>query len=97
MVLTKEEFISAVEAKGKPNDFKTHAAAVRAVDAVFDVIRDTLQEGGSVRVYGFGIFSTKEVAETTRKNMLTGEPYVVPKHLRVAFKSSSKLKDLINS
>lgn len=97
MVLTKEQFISAVEAKMKPDDFKTHGSAVRAVDAVFDVIKDTLQEGGSVRVYGFGIFSTKEVAETTRKNMLTGETYVVPKHLRVAFKPSSKLKDLINS
>ena len=36
MVLTKEEFISAVEAKVKPNDFKTHAVAVRAVDAVFE-------------------------------------------------------------
>lgn len=52
--MTKQEFVDAVARKAD----LTKRDAANAVDAVLDVITETLKAGGQVNFTGFGKFST---------------------------------------
>ncbi len=51
-----------------PKDVVSKAAARRIVDAIFDQISETVSEGGSVRISGFGTFECVEHAARTAVN-----------------------------
>ena len=68
-----------------------------AVEAVFQVITETLQGGGDVRVLGFGNFVVQQRAATTGRNPMTGEPVDIPAKRVPKFSAGKGLKEAVNS
>lgn len=64
-----------------------------AVDAIVQVISDTLQKGDKVVVPGFGTFEVKARAARTGRNPQTGEEIQIAAAKLPAFKAGKALKD----
>lgn len=87
------------------NDLVAHVAAVtnlsktdalRAVDAVFEGITDSLKKGDEVRLVGFGTFAVAERAASKGRNPRTGEEIEIPSSRQPKFKAGKTLKDALN-
>jgi len=90
--MNKSELIDAVaETANLPR-----ATAERAVNAVFDSIRDALVKGEQVVLTGFGTFSVKERAARTGRNPQTGETIQIAASRVPSFKAGKTLKDAVN-
>ena len=74
----------------------TKKAAAAAVNAVLDVVAETLAQGGDVKITGFGGFEVKERAARTGRNPKTGETVEIPASKYVAFSAGSTLKEKVN-
>ena len=72
------------------------ADSAKAVDAVFACIMKSLQDGGDVRVVGFGTFSVSERAASTGRNPQTGETIQIAASKQPRFKAGKALKDALN-
>ena len=66
------------------------------VDMVFDVMKDTLQQGDKVKVSGFGNFVVKHKNERIGRNPKTGEEITISSRRVLTFKPSQVLKKLLN-
>jgi DNA-binding protein HU-beta len=74
----------------------TKAAAGRALDAVIDSITDSLKQGDSVVLVGFGTFSVRDRAARTGRNPQTGAEIQIAAAKVPAFKAGKALKDAVN-
>ncbi len=74
----------------------SRADSAKAVDAVFDCITASLQDGGDVRVVGFGTFSVSRRAASTGRNPQTGETIQIAASNQPKFKAGKALKDALN-
>jgi DNA-binding protein HU-beta len=74
----------------------SHAAAQRAVDAIFGAISNSLRNGQTVMLTGFGSFSVAQRAERSGRNPRTGEPITIAASRNPRFKAGKGLKDAIN-
>lgn len=74
----------------------SHASAQRAVDAIFGAISDSLRNGETVTLTGFGSFSVAQRAERSGRNPRTGEPITIAASRNPRFKAGKGLKDAIN-
>ncbi len=72
------------------------AAATRAVDAVVDIITDTLKEGDQVTIVGFGTFLVRERGARSGRNPRTGESIEIAASNVPSFKAGKALKDALN-
>ena len=90
--MKKSEFISAVAAAA--NVTKKEAEAV--VDATFATLSQEMKNGESVRIAGFGTFTTRKRSERTSKNPRTGEIITVSATNVPTFKAGKELKTLVN-
>ena len=90
--MNKNDLVAKVAEKADLN--KTDAG--NAVDAVFDVITETLVEGGEVRLVGFGTFAVAERAATEGRNPRTGEKIAISASKQPKFKAGKGLKDALN-
>ncbi len=90
--MNKGDLIDAVAAKTD----MPKADATDAVNAVFDSIKSTLAEGGSVSIAGFGSFVVRDRKARTGRNPKTGEPLHIPASKAAAFKAGKALKDAVN-
>lgn len=70
-------------------------AAASAVDAVIGGISNTLSNGGSVSLVGFGAFSVSHRAARTARNPRTGETINVGPSKAPKFKPGKALKDAV--
>jgi len=70
--------------------------ATEAVEAVFKGIQETLKDGDSVTLVGFGTFSVSERAARTGRNPRTGEVITIPASKSPKFKAGKALKDALN-
>jgi DNA-binding protein HU-beta len=70
--------------------------AGEAVEAVLKGIQETLQNGDSVTLVGFGTFSVSERAARTGRNPRTGEVITIPASKSPKFKAGKALKDALN-
>lgn len=75
----------------------TKVESEKAVEAVFDTIKETLSKGEEVSVAGFGIFEAKMRAARTARNPRTGEPIQVPAMRTPKFRAAKALKDAVKS
>lgn len=66
------------------------------VDMVFEVMKDTLQNGDKVKVSGFGNFVVKHKNERIGRNPKTGEEITISSRRVLTFKPSQVLKKLLN-
>ena len=70
--------------------------AIKAVEAVFDVISASLKKGDEVRLVGFGTFSISKRKASTGRNPRTGEPMTIKASTQPKFKAGKGLKDAVN-
>ncbi|GIO11694.1 DNA-binding protein HU 1 [Cohnella xylanilytica] len=67
--------------------------ATSAVDAVFDVISEALQNGDKVQLVGFGNFEVRERSARKGRNPQTGVEIEIPAGKIPAFKPGKALKE----
>ncbi len=67
------------------------------VEAVFDIIKTTLENGEKIKIAGFGNFVVKEKADRRGRNPQTGEEITITARKILTFKPSQVLKATINS
>ncbi len=72
------------------------AAAGRALDSFIEAISDTLKDGDSVALVGFGTFQVKERSARTGRNPQTGAEIQIAAANVPSFKAGKALKDAVN-
>lgn len=87
----KADLIDGVAAKSG----LTKKDATAAVEALFEVVTETLAEGERVQVIGFGSFEVRERAARKGRNPQTGDEIEIPATKVPAFKAGKGLKDAV--
>lgn len=90
--MNKSELIDAIADAAE----LSKADAGRALDAFVKTVEDTLRQGDSVTLVGFGTYSVKERAERKGRNPQTGEEITIKAAKIPAFKAGKTLKDAVN-
>lgn len=90
--MNKNDLVAQVAAKTGIS----RADSSRAVDAVFDSITASLQDGNEVRLVGFGTFSVASRGARSGHNPRTGEEIDIPASKQPKFKAGKSLKDAVN-
>ncbi|AEA60424.1 MULTISPECIES: integration host factor subunit alpha [Burkholderia] len=67
------------------------------VEAFFEVIRDALENGESVKLSGFGNFQLRDKPQRPGRNPKTGEAIPIAARRVVTFHASQKLKALVEN
>ena len=65
------------------------------VEAFFEVIRDALESGDSVKLSGFGNFQLRDKPQRPGRNPKTGEEIPITARRVVTFHASQKLKAMV--
>lgn len=74
----------------------TKASAQRAVNAIFDKIKEEINNGNSVQIYGFGRFEKRHRKARKGRNPATGEELQIEARNGVGFKPSTQWRNEIN-
>ena len=90
--MNKSELIDAV---ASATDL-TKADAGRAIDATVAAITNTLSNGDSLSLIGFGTFSISHRAARAGRNPRTGETIQIKAAKLPKFKAGKALKDAVN-
>jgi DNA-binding protein HU-beta len=90
--MNKAELSSAIVAKTG----LTKKDAEKVINAVVDVISDSLKAGEKVQIVGFGSFEVKERPARTARNPRTGEEIKIDASKAPVFKAGKALKDIVN-
>jgi len=90
--MTKADLIESIYLK---TGFSKKESA-EIVETVFDLIKDTLEEGEKIKIAGFGNFVVKEKATRRGRNPQTGEEIEISARRILTFKPSQVLKNAIN-
>jgi integration host factor subunit alpha len=69
---------------------------VSAVESIFEIIKDELEQGNPVTMPGFGKWTVKSKRERNGRNPQTGDRMTIDARKVVTFKSSAILKDALN-
>ncbi len=90
--MNKSELVDAVAESAD----LSKASAARAVDAVVEAITETLKNGDTVALLGFGTFLVRDRAARSGRNPRTGETIKIKASKVPAFKAGKALKDALN-
>ena len=90
--MNKSEFVEAI---ANAAEF-TKADAAKAVDAMVEVVTNTLKEGEQITLVGFGSFQVKTREARTGRNPRTGEAIQIKASNIPSFKAGKALKDAVN-
>jgi DNA-binding protein HU-beta len=74
----------------------TDRNAEKILTAVLDSIVEGIKEDGFVVIRSFGRFVVQDKKERMGRNPKTGEKAIIEARKRVAFKSSKKIKEILN-
>lgn len=86
--MTRKDLINAVRSKLN----LSAAQAQAAVDAVLGTLEETLTQGDTVRLHGFGVFKVKDVASRLGRNPMTNKTIQLPPRRFVQYKPERNLK-----
>jgi integration host factor subunit alpha len=92
MALTKAQIIEEVRTK---NGF-TLKKSTKTVEALLEIMKQTLESGEDVLISGFGKFCVKDKKERRGRNPATGEDLMLGPRKVVTFKGSGKLRKIVN-
>ncbi len=90
--MKKGELVAALGAK---NELRKKDSEV-ALNALVDVIGETLAKGEKVQLIGFGTFESKSRPARVARNPRTGEEVKIAASKAPAFKAGKALKDKVN-
>ena len=88
----KSDLINTVAEKTGINK----ANVMLVVDETLDAIKDSLKNGDTLSIAGFGIFSVTDRAARTARNPRTGETIEVAASRAPKLKPGKALKDAVN-
>lgn len=91
--MNKKELVDAMATKTDSSS----AVADRAVNALVQIISDTLKKGESLTLPGVGTFEVRNRAARTGRNPQTGEKLAIGASRVPAFKPGAALKAAVNS
>lgn len=91
--MTKKELVSAIAEKTEETKVKTAGM----LDALIEVISETLSNGEEVAIAGLGKFAVRERAARNGRNPQTGEAITIAASKVPAFKASKTLKDAVKA
>lgn len=66
------------------------------LEAVFSIVKSTLEQGETLKISGFGSFVVKQKNDRRGRNPQTGESITIDARRVLTFKPSAVLKDAIN-
>jgi integration host factor subunit alpha len=92
MTLTKAHIVERFFAK----NLFTKGESAQIIETLFELMKQSLQDGEDVLISGFGKFSVKEKHQRIGRNPQSGEALVVPPRRVVTFKCSGILKEKMN-
>ena len=90
--MNKGELIAALAEKAE----LTKKESETALNAVLDVIADTMAKGDKVQLIGFGTFEAKSRPARVARNPRTGESVKIEASKAPVFKAGKALKDVVN-
>lgn len=91
--MNKTDMITAVAGKA----CMTKKNAEQAINAVFEVISDSLAQGYKVQIIiGFGTFEVRQRKAREGRNPRNNEPIKIEASKTPDFKAGKQLKDLVN-
>lgn len=86
--MTKGELVQAMARRaGLPRD-----VATQALNALTDVVQESLEHGDKIALIGFGRWQIAQRAERRCKNPRTGEWMTIPAHKVPVFRPGIRLK-----
>jgi len=71
--------------------------ASQALDAIFQVIEQSLSQGEDISLVGFGAFKVSRREERNGRNPRTGDSMTIPATKVVKFSPGKALKEAVNS
>jgi len=74
----------------------TKKESAELVEAVFSIMKSTLESGENLKISGFGSFIVKQKADRRGRNPQTGEALTIKARSILTFKSSTLLRQAIN-
>lgn len=89
---TKADLIDAVYRR---HGALTKSEAAEIVDAIFDTVKASLQDGRAVRLRNFGAFELTERGGRRGVNPASGEKMFIPPHTGLTFRPSRNLKSVL--
>ena len=90
--LTKAHIVENLLAK----NLFTKAESAQIIETLFELLKQSLEEGDDVLISGFGKFSVQEKNQRRGRNPQSGEPIMLPPRKVVTFKCSGVLREKIN-
>jgi len=92
MTLTKEDLVDSIH-----NHLGlTKIQSNEVFEFLFEIMKNTLENGDDILVSGFGKFCVKNKGERKWRNARTGKFEILGKKRIVVFKWSEVLRDMIN-
>lgn len=91
--MTKKELVSAIAEKIEETKVKTEGM----LNALIEVVSETLSNGEEVAIAGLGKFEVRERAARNGRNPQTGEAITIAASKVPAFKASKTLKDAVKA
>ena len=89
--MNKSDLIAAVAAKTG----ETKKSAEASINAVVDVIAETLAKGDKIQLVGFGSFEVRARAARKGRNPQTGKEIKIAAKTVPAFSAGKKFKELV--
>lgn len=71
--------------------------ATRLLDWILEFFKTTLQQGESISIVNFGVFTVRSKAARRGRNPRTGEEVIIPPRRVVTFRASATLKHEVNA
>jgi integration host factor subunit alpha len=91
-IRTKADIAEKIQAK---TGF-TKKDSAELLEAVFSIMKETLESGENIKLAGFGNFEVKQKADLRGRNPQTGEAITIEARRILTFKPSNLLKTAIN-
>lgn len=90
--MTKADIVEKIHA----NTGMTQKESMEMVEAVFSIMKSTLETGETLKISGFGSFVVKQKNDRRGRNPQTGEAITIEARRILSFKPSTVLRDAIN-
>jgi len=92
MAMTKADLVLIVS---QNCSFTVHDSA-EIVEQVFEILKETLEKGTTVKISGFGSFITREKRPRKGRNPKTGGELIISARRVLTFKPGQKLRKALN-
>jgi integration host factor subunit alpha len=92
MTITKAQIVERLFAE----NLFTKTESTQIVETLFELMKQSLQDGEDVLISGFGKFCMKEKRQRRGRNPQTGEPIALAPRRVVTFRYSNTLKEKLN-